>query len=164
MNRLTAEAESEAHGPPLTPLQTRAGEYIARHGLGAFMDEDYNLTGTRARAVVREQNVALAAALGLPLAGRALPVAIDRKDVWAVIEGPRRAANRAELAAFFADPRNVPSLGTAQRLYLEWHYCSPDNYQFTLEKQCIPLSNTNTTLPKSSNSGLFELSRLPTAA
>lgn len=99
------------------------------------MDEDYSLTGTRARAVVRESNAALAAALGLPLAGRKLPVVIDKKKVWLAVDDSRRAVNRAELAELFANPAQVPGVGFGQRLYLEWHYRAPANYQFTLEKQ-----------------------------
>ena len=119
---------------PLTPLQASADEYIARHGVRAFMDEDYNLTGTRVRALVTEESLPLALALGVSVPNREVPVTIDKKAIRSAIDGPRRDANQAELARFFADPTNVPDLSLGQRMYLEWHYLSPNNYSFTLEK------------------------------
>jgi hypothetical protein len=127
--------------PKLTPLQAAAAEYISRRGIRAFMNEDYNLTGTRVRALVTDENVDLAIAFGLPVTpGTELPIAVDKKVIHAAIEGSRRVSNRAELARFFADASNVPSLGFGQRMFLEWHYRSPNNYQFTLEK---PLRGTD---------------------
>src|SRR5262245_12177068 len=121
--------------PPLTtrsPLQSAAAEYIARRGIHAFMDEEYNLIGTRVRAVVTDENVGLARAFGLPLDGVELPVAIDKKKILAAIDGPPRDASRAQLAAFFADEANAPQLSMGQRMFLEWHYLAPNNYQHTL--------------------------------
>jgi hypothetical protein len=118
----------------LTPLQARAAEYIARHGIRAFMDEDYNLTGTRIRAVVTEENLPLARAFGLPVENCDLPIAIEKKTILAAIDGQRMRENRLQLARFFANPANVPELSFGQRMFLEWHYHAPDNYSFTLEK------------------------------
>jgi hypothetical protein len=138
---MTQAAKINTH-PVLTPLQSRAAEYIARHGMQAFMEEDYNLTGTRVRAVIRSENAPLALALDVPgVDGAELPVALDKKAIWAVIEGPRRDANRAELAQFFANPANVPELTPTQRMYMEWHYSAPNNYRLTLEKPLGDIAN-----------------------
>jgi len=128
------QANSRVTACSMTPVQAAAADYIARHGISAFMDEDYNLTGTRVRAVVTEENLALAVALGVPVPQVELPVAVDKKVIHAAIEGARREANRSELARFFADPTNVPELSVGQRMFLEWHYQAPNNYSFTLEK------------------------------
>src|SRR5262249_32180539 len=128
------------NGFMMTPLQAQVAAYITRQGIRAFMDEDYNLTGTRVRAVVTEQNFALAFALGLPVTGRALPVAIEKREIWAAIDASRRSVNRTELSRFFTDSSNIPDLTSGQRLYLEWHYLSPNNYRFNLEK--LPAQNS----------------------
>jgi hypothetical protein len=135
-----SETNSAVAVSSVTPLQVAVAAYIGRYGLRAFMDEDYNLTGTRVRAVVTEENLPLALALGVPVPDGELPVAIEKKVNLAAIEGARREANRAELARFFADPTNIPELSLGQRMFLEWHYLAPNNYSFTLEKswQDIP--------------------------
>src|SRR6185503_1671189 len=53
--------------PQLTTVQAAAADYISRRGIRAFMNEDYNLTGTRVRALVTEENADLALAFGLPI-------------------------------------------------------------------------------------------------
>src|SRR5689334_17896003 len=89
----------------LTPLQSAAAKYIAKHGIHAFMEEEYNLIGTRVRAVVTDKNVELARAFGLQVPND-LPVAIEKKGILASLDGAPRDASRKQLAAFFANAAN----------------------------------------------------------
>ena len=62
-------------------LEHEVSAYIQRHGIVAFMDEYYNLLGTRPRAEFTTDNRALARALGLSVREAALPLALQREQV-----------------------------------------------------------------------------------
>ena len=120
-------------------MQAAAADYIARHGIRAFMDEDYNLTGSRVRVVATggECVARIGGWARCRCPATTCPSPSTRCDlIQAAIDGPAPATAqpRADLARFFADPANAPGLSMGQRMYLEWHYRSPNNYSFTLEK------------------------------
>ena len=115
-------------------LERAAKEYIAKHGMPAFMDEYYNLVGTREKTTFTADNVTLGRALGLELIGKALPVTAPKRAVLAVLPESRVLADRRFLASWFADEHNLPTLGRAQRSFLEWYFLAPRNCASNLEK------------------------------
>jgi len=109
--------------------------YIDRHGLPAFLEEYYNLIGTRSEAVFTEDNVALARSLGLSIESAALLRTVPKQAVHKVLYWAKVTMDRKYLARFFADRRNMPELSDFQRLFLEWHFLAPLNYSWTLVRE-----------------------------
>lgn len=117
-----------------TDLERCTKDYIDRFGLTEFMDEYYNLVGTRKVADVTSKNAALARALGLGIPPEKIPLKIHRSDLQKVHPESKFLMDRHFLARFFADPAKVPELGEAQRLFLEWSFLAPRNYASVLQK------------------------------
>ena len=113
-------------------LETVAGDYVVQHGLAGFMDQWYNLAGTKPQAEFNHGNHALAQALGLGVPEHQLPLTIDRVVIRDLLPQSRIDADRRLLARFFADAGKTPNLGEAQRLFLEWHFAAPRNYSSVL--------------------------------
>jgi len=134
----------QAPSPPAPPvrsvfrsaaeLETVAGDYIARHGLMGFMDELYNLVGTKAQADLTNRNHALARTLGFEASGHHRPLTVDKAVIREVLPQSRIDADRRFLGRFFARVDTMPDLGKAQRLFLEWHFSAPPSYSSVLHK------------------------------
>jgi len=115
-------------------LEEATRAYIGRHGLTAFMDEYYNLLGTRPRADFTADNHALARALGLAVPAEALPLTVPREDIFGIVYWAKLVLDRKFLARLFANPAYLPELSVLQRMFLEWHFLAPRNYSWSLVK------------------------------
>lgn len=115
-------------------LEAAVRAYIDQHGVRAFLDEYYNLLGTRAQADFTAENHALAGAFGLAVPAEALPLTVPREDIFGMIYWAKLTLDRKFLARLFADPAFLPDLSELQRLFLEWHFLAPRNYSWSLVK------------------------------
>lgn len=119
-------------------LEKATRQFIACHGLTAFMDEYYNLLGTRPSADLNARNHELAQALGLASPVNRLPLTLPRSNVLSLMDHTSWAKvtyDRRVLMRFFTDTKAVPVLGEAQRLFLEWHFLAPRDYSSVLTRE-----------------------------
>ena len=109
--------------------------YLTEHGLAAFLQEYYNIIGTRPEAVFIPENRAVARALGLAVESEALPLVVERQAVHRLLYWPKVVLDRRYLARYFAEPSHLRGLTAFQRLFLEWHFLAPVNYSWTLLRE-----------------------------
>ena len=125
MNREAPAAEQSSD------VESATRDYVAQHGLHAFMEEAYHLLGTKAEVTLNHANRSLARAFGIHgTAGSRLA----KRDVWATIGDERHAQIRRILADFFREHGSALHLGEAQRLFLEWHFTAPGDYGSVLAR------------------------------
>lgn len=112
-----------------------AWAYAQQYGVEAFLDEYHNLLGSAPQAELTERNRRLAGALGLAANRTPLPARIDKHTLrHKMMPYGLVRAGRRYLARAFADPGVTPGLTEAQRLFLEWHFRAPIEYNYVLRK------------------------------
>ncbi len=120
--------------PDPTFLEQSVQDFVNKRGPCAFLEEYYNLVGTKRTAEINAKNAVLARAFGLKVNEDMFPVYVVKKRIHNRLPISTISTDRRFLARLFADASRFPQLDEVQRLFLEWHFLSPPSYEFSLVK------------------------------
>ncbi len=105
-------------------MTAATSNFVATYGVPRFLYEYFNLLGTNPYATLDSTNGGLAASFGMDFGAQ---TRLSRGVVQNQVPTASLQRIRSALAAYFASDT---SLGSAQRLFLEWNFLAPGSYAF----------------------------------
>ena len=121
--------------PHYLQIYSESEKFVKKYGVKKFLYEIYNILGTRKKACITNNNIALAEALGINIKPQELPANIDKSRIWEKISKSHNQVVFSHIADIFANTNRLKSISKTQKLFLEWNFRSTANYQYVLKKE-----------------------------